>query len=144
MIVSLLRARSILACFRPVALSAALLAVTASLATAQISPYNQIIIFGDSLSDVGNFAHVTQDSYGISYPGSDFNYSDHRFTNSSDTDPGSDTYAGVWHEQLTRRFLGMTPGYQQPRRRPGLRLRRRGNTGRDQDGDRRPGEHHHQ
>jgi lysophospholipase L1-like esterase len=43
---------------------------------------------------------------GVSYPGGDFNYSDGRLTNSSDTDPGSRTYAGVWHEQLSRTFLG--------------------------------------
>ena len=109
MIVPLLRARSFLARFRPAALSAVLLAALAPLASAQTSPYNQIIIFGDSLSDVGNFAHVPNDAYGISYPGGDFNYSDHRFTNSSDTSPGSGTYVGVWHEQLTRRFLGMAP-----------------------------------
>ncbi len=109
MIVSLLRARSILARFRSAVLSAALLAVVAPLATIQAAPYSQVIIFGDSLSDVGNFAHVTQDDYNVAYPGSAFNYSDHRFTNSSDTDPGSGTYAGVWHEQLTRRFLGLKP-----------------------------------
>ena len=109
MIVSLLRARSLLSRFRPAALSAALLAIAAPLAFAQTTTYTQVIIFGDSLSDVGNFAHVTQDDYDVSYPGSDFNYSDHRFTNSSDTNPGSGTYAGVWHEQLTRRFLGMKP-----------------------------------
>ncbi len=109
MIASLLHARSILARFCPAALSVALLAAVSPLATAQAGTYTQVIIFGDSLSDVGNFAHVTDDAYGVSYPGGDFNYSDHRFTNSSDTSPGSGTYAGVWHEQLTRRFLGMTP-----------------------------------
>lgn len=107
MIVSLLRARSFFARFRPAALSVALLAAVSPLATTQASPYSQVIIFGDSLSDDGNLAHRTNDEYGIAYPGGNFNYSDHRFTNSSDTNPGSGTYVGVWHEQLTRRFLGM-------------------------------------
>lgn len=42
----------------------------------------------------------------VNYPGGEFNYSDGRFTNSSDTKPGSDLYVGVWHEQLSRTFLG--------------------------------------
>ena len=42
---------------------------------------------------------------GFNYPGGEYNYSDGRFTNSSDTDPGSDQYVGVWHEQLARTFL---------------------------------------
>ena len=49
-----------------------------------------------------------EDQYLFSYPGGDFNYSDSRFTNSSDTDPGSDTYAGTWHEQLGLTFLGLS------------------------------------
>ena len=79
----------------------------AATAATALPGFSQIIIFGDSLSDVGNFAHITQAQYGFSYPGSQFNYSDHRFTNSSDTNPSSQAFSGVWHEQLTRRFLGM-------------------------------------
>ena len=86
----------------------ALLAATlTAAAAAQAAPYSQIIIFGDSLSDTGNFAHITQQQYSFSYPGSQFDYSDHRFTNSSDTQPASKNFSGVWHEQLSRRFLGM-------------------------------------
>ena len=100
--------RSALAGLRRCALLGATLTAAAVLAaSANAAPYSQIIVFGDSLSDVGNFAHITQDQYGFSYPGSQFDYSDHRFTNSSDTTPASQTYSGVWHEQLTRRFLGM-------------------------------------
>ena len=96
--------------FRRCALFAATLTAATALSTAaQASPYSQVIVFGDSLSDTGNFAHITMADYGISYPGGQFNYSDHRFTDSSDTSPASQTFAGVWHEQLTRRFLGMTP-----------------------------------
>jgi phospholipase/lecithinase/hemolysin len=75
---------------------------------AQTAPtFTQIVLFGDSLSDDGNIRHRLEDDYAISYPGGDYNYSDGRFTNSSDTDPGSDTYAGTWHEQLARDLLGI-------------------------------------
>lgn len=76
-----------------------------STAQAQTPVFNQIVVFGDSLSDDGNVAHLTRDDFGISYPGGNFNYSDFRFTNSSDTDPASDSFAGTWHEQLARDFL---------------------------------------
>src|SRR5437016_357617 len=76
---------------------------------AQTAPvFSQIVVFGDSLSDDGNVRHVMEDEYFISYPGGDFNYSDGRFTNSSDTDPASDSYAGTWHEQLARTFLSLS------------------------------------
>ena len=85
-----------------------LLLVPMSSGWAQSAPvFSQIVVFGDSLSDDGNVRHVMEDDYLISYPGGDFNYSDGRFTNSSDTDPSSDTYAGTWHEQLARTFLSM-------------------------------------
>src|SRR4029453_10370558 len=75
---------------------------------AQSTPtFSQVIVFGDSLSDDGNIRNRLEDQYLISYPGGDFNYSDGRFTNSSDTDPASDMYAGTWHEQLARDFLGL-------------------------------------
>jgi phospholipase/lecithinase/hemolysin len=56
------------------------------------------------LSDVGNLRERMEDR-GINYPGGEYNYSDGRFTNSSDTKPASDLYVGVWHEQLSRTFL---------------------------------------
>jgi phospholipase/lecithinase/hemolysin len=75
---------------------------------AQSAPtFSQVIVFGDSLSDDGNIRNRLEDQYFISYPGGDFNYSDGRFTNSSDTDPASDLYAGTWQEQLARDFLGL-------------------------------------
>src|ERR1700752_473210 len=83
-----------------------LLAVSISGKWAQGAPvFSQVVVFGDSLSDDGNVRHVMEDDYFTSYPGGDFNYSDGRFTNSSDTDPSSDTYADTWHEQLERTFL---------------------------------------
>ncbi len=90
------------------AFAAAALAVgTAPHALAQTKTYTQVIVFGDSLSDDGNVAHLVKDKTTQNYPGGDFNYSDGRFTNSSDTDPGSSTYVGVWHEQLAKRFLNL-------------------------------------
>ena len=66
---------------------------------AQVAPtFTQTVVFGDSLSDDGNVRHIMEDNYFISYPGGDFDYSDGRFTDSSDTDPSSTLYAGTWHE----------------------------------------------
>jgi len=65
----------------------------------------KIIVFGDSLSDNGNISHRVRGKFGFSYPSGNFDYSDYRFTNSSDTVPSSDKYMGVWHEQLARTFL---------------------------------------
>ena len=74
-----------------------------------VPAFSQIIVFGDSLSDTGNVRERVDDVSGglISYPSGTFNYSDGRFTNSSDTDPASTTFVGVWHEQLARTFLGL-------------------------------------
>jgi phospholipase/lecithinase/hemolysin len=71
--------------------------------------FSQIVIFGDSLSDTGNVRDRTDSKSGgtVDYPSGSFNYSDGRWTNSSDTDPGSATYVGVWHEQLARTFLNI-------------------------------------
>ncbi len=76
--------------------------------SSQTTPsFSTVIVFGDSLSDVGNVREKMEDKFFLSYPGGSYNYSDGRFTNSSDTDPSSDSYAGVWHEQLARNFLGL-------------------------------------
>ncbi len=87
--------------------AAFLLASASGLFAQGVPAFTQVIIFGDSLSDDGNIRNRLEDAYFISYPGGDYNYSDGRFTNSSDTDPGSGTYAGTWHEQLSRDFLGL-------------------------------------
>ena len=99
--------------------AASLLAISSAVAqtptpTASPSPtasptpptFTKIIVFGDSLSDVGNLRDRMEDN-GFSYPGGEYNYSDGRLTNSSDTDPASDLYVGVWHEQLAREFLSL-------------------------------------
>src|SRR3954463_3254009 len=71
--------------------------------------FSQIVVFGDSLSDTGNVYDRTDNKSGgtVKYPSGTYNYSDGRWTNSSDTDPGSGTYVGVWHEQLARTFLNI-------------------------------------
>ena len=73
--------------------------------------FSQIVVIGDSLSDTGNVRQRTNDRSGgiVDYPSHTFNYSNGRFTNDSQTDPSSNTYAGVWHEQLASTFLGMQP-----------------------------------
>src|SRR4051812_9262664 len=80
-------------------------------ASAQIPPFNQIIVFGDSLSDTGNVRQRTNDRSGgvVDYPSHTFNYSNGRFTNDDQTDPASSTYQGVWHEQLATTFLALQP-----------------------------------
>ena len=94
--------------FRPLALCGALLALAAPWSASQASPYSQIIVFGDSLSDDGNVTNTTNSDFDVKYPGTDFNYSNGRFTDDlSGTSPSSASYEGVWHEQLTRRFLGL-------------------------------------
>jgi phospholipase/lecithinase/hemolysin len=84
----------------------ALLCVTSAVAIfGQTPAFTKVIVFGDSLSDTGNIAHRVRNKFGFSYPSGLFDYSDYRFTNSSDTVPSSDKFAGVWHEQLARTFL---------------------------------------
>jgi phospholipase/lecithinase/hemolysin len=92
------------------ALAAALLVLEtlASTSFAQQTPvFSRLIIFGDSLSDVGNVYHRSKDDFAGGYPSGTFNYSDGRWTNSTDTTPNSTTYTGVWHEQLARTFLNI-------------------------------------
>lgn len=73
---------------------------------AQEAPaFSRVIVFGDSLSDDGNIAHRVRDEFDFSYPSSNFDYSNYRFTNDTYTDPASHLYTGVWHEQLARSFL---------------------------------------
>jgi phospholipase/lecithinase/hemolysin len=78
----------------------------------QASPsFTRIVLFGDSLSDTGNVRDRTNSKSGgiVDYPSHTFNYDNGRFTNDNQTDPASNTYFGVWHEQLARTFLGLQP-----------------------------------
>jgi outer membrane lipase/esterase len=84
---------------RQLSLFAALIFVfTAVLAHAQ--DYTSTVVFGDSLSDTGNVAHLTQDKYGVRIPGPLADYTDGRFTDGDDTLPAAQKYFGVWIEQL--------------------------------------------
>jgi len=78
--------------------SALLISFTAVLAHAQ--DYTSIVVFGDSLSDTGNFADLTQAKYGVRIPGPEVNYTDGRFTDGDDTLPAAQKYFGVWIEQF--------------------------------------------
>jgi len=62
--------------------------------------YTSIVIFGDSLSDTGNVAHLAQAKYGVRIPGPAVDYTDGRFTDGADTLPAAEKYFGVWIEQL--------------------------------------------
>jgi phospholipase/lecithinase/hemolysin len=73
--------------------------------------FTRIVLFGDSLSDTGNVRVRTNSKTNgaVDYPSHTFNYDNGRFTNDDQTDPASKTYFGVWHEQLARTFLGLSP-----------------------------------
>jgi len=66
--------------------------------------YTSIVVFGDSLSDTGNVAHLTYDKYGVRIPGPDADYTDGRFTDGADTLPSAEKYFGVWIEQLAAKI----------------------------------------
>ncbi len=66
--------------------------------------YTSIVVFGDSLSDTGNVAHLTYDKYGVRIPGPDADYTDGRFTDGADTLPPAEKYFGVWIEQLAAKM----------------------------------------
>src|SRR5439155_515968 len=88
-------------------LSVAIFLATPILVNAQAPVFTQVIVFGDSLSDDGNIAHRARDLVGFSYPSSNFNYSDYRFTDDTNTSPAANLYVGTWHEQLEKTFLGL-------------------------------------
>lgn len=80
----------------------ALVAIAATSALAQVRDYNRIVVFGDSLSDTGNVAHLTEAKYGVPVPSPiGGNYTLGRFTDGYDTVPAAQNYFGVWIEQLS-------------------------------------------
>lgn len=70
--------------------------------------FKTVVVFGDSLSDTGNIAHLTQTQFGVRYPADNtvlgFDYTDGRFTDGADTQPAAQAYFGVWVEQLAASF----------------------------------------
>jgi phospholipase/lecithinase/hemolysin len=77
----------------------AALIFTFTAVVAHAQDYTSIVVFGDSLSDTGNVAHLTQEKYGVRFPGPPA-YTDGRFTDGDDTLPAAQKYFGVWIEQL--------------------------------------------
>ncbi len=77
------------------------------LVSTQVLAFTQVFVFGDSLSDDGNVAHRVRDTVGFSYPSGNFNYSDYRFTDDTNTSPAANLYTGTWDEQLAKTFLGL-------------------------------------
>ena len=72
--------------------------------------FSSVVVFGDSLSDTGNIAHLVQSATGgaVRYPSDipalKFDYTDGRFTDGTDTQPAAQAYLGVWIEQLATSF----------------------------------------
>lgn len=86
----------------------------ASTLRAQTS-FSSVVVFGDSLSDTGNIAHLVQNAnpLGIRYPSDSqllgLDYTDGRFTDGADTQPAASAYLGVWVEQLAASFAAKPP-----------------------------------
>lgn len=76
------------------------LLITFAGALAHAQDYTSIVVFGDSLSDTGNFADLTQAKGYGRIPGPDLNYADGRFTDGDDTLPMAQKYFGLWIEQF--------------------------------------------
>jgi phospholipase/lecithinase/hemolysin len=87
--------------------SVLLFTFSAALASAQ--KYTSIVVFGDSLSDTGNLADLTQAKYGFRLPGPEFDYTDGRVTDGMDTVPAAHNYFGVWIEQLAATLPAKPP-----------------------------------
>ncbi len=69
-------------------------------AFAGVDQYTSIVVFGDSLSDTGNVAILSELKYGIPVPGPFADYTLGRFTDGPDTLPAARAYFGLWIEQL--------------------------------------------
>lgn len=78
-----------------------IIALATASAVAQVRDYTRIVVFGDSLSDTGNVAHLTEVKYGVRVPGPVVDYTDGRFTDGYDTIPAAQNYFGVWLEQVS-------------------------------------------
>ena len=81
-----------------------LLFISCSASLVHAQEYTSVVIFGDSLSDTGNVAYLTQAKYGVRVPGPIADYTDGRFTDGFDTQPPAQNFTGVWVEQLASMF----------------------------------------
>ena len=87
----------------------------AALPLAAQTNFSTVVVFGDSLSDTGNIAHLTGVASAglVRYPGDSklfqLDYTDGRFTDGKDTQPPAGAYFGVWIEQLAASFPGKPP-----------------------------------
>lgn len=100
-------------CSRKLGLAIAL-AFTLVTSAASAQKYTSIVVFGDSLSDTGNDADLTQAKYHFfRFPGNGpifpADYTDGRFTDGMDTVPVAQKYFGVWIEQLAATFPAKPP-----------------------------------
>src|SRR4051795_13352802 len=74
------------------------LLLSSSIAPAFAASIDQVVAFGDSLSDTGN---ITIATFG-QFPGD--NYASGRFTNGTNTTPSTSGPLGLWVEQLAGRL----------------------------------------
>ncbi len=92
--------------------------------------FSTVVVFGDSLSDTGNIAHLTQSAtagllrYPSDNPALGFDYTDGRFTDGKETQPAAQAYIGVWIEQLAAAFGSQASGEELAGRGDRLRVRR--------------------
>ncbi len=94
------RIRIVFSFLRPWMGVVAIILGAATSALAQANDYTTIVVFGDSLSDTGNVAHLTEVQYGVRIPGPLADYTDGRFTDGYDTAPPALNYLGTWVEQF--------------------------------------------
>ncbi len=80
------------------ALGVALLAPAHALFAISISQFNQLVVFGDSLSDNGNASIASLGAF----PGP--NYAPGRYTDGSNTTPATNGPQGLWDDQLAARL----------------------------------------
>ena len=71
-----------------------------TLGAAHAQQYTSIVVFGDSLSDIGNLAETTKQTCGISIPGPLVDYTLGAATDGYDTIPAARLFTGVWVQQL--------------------------------------------
>lgn len=86
--------------FRRLSLLPSLLLLLSAPVVLQAQDIRHIVVFGDSLSDTGNDARLSANTYGFYFPGPLFDYTAGRFTDGYDTSPAAMNYRGVWVEQL--------------------------------------------